>query len=803
MNILKTGKTLAILTVLVCALLASATAHAIEARPPLGIISPGPLGRGGLAVDQANGDVYSAELNGVNVSGAEGGSPVGGGPSQITGEETPGGAIEAAISTDVAVDSSCYLHGLTGTACRVFDPSNGDVYVTNEEGDPNAVDKFKLNGSKYEYVCQFTSPSKCLPMAPSDLGKPRAVTVDRDGNVYVAFDAFAPHPQIVEYNAEGDSIATIASTPIGSLAVDARGNLYGAEEAGTHGALVEFRRGIHDELLPEETVDEEALNVAYDPFTEHLFVTTTDNDIEELNSGNEVIGRFGSRGYGVAVNDEKNEVYEVEFESGALQRFGPPVVLADVSTGGTARVHHNSATVEGVLTPQGLATKYFFQYGETEAYGSSTTPESTSFQAFASAGLEGLGPGKTYHYRLVAENVNGPSYGEDRTFTTPLAVDGVVTGAAAGIGSTGATLTGTVEPDGEDAQAWFEYGLSEGVYGTATAKVDEGSVSEAVPAEAPIASLQPHQTYYYRLAAENAQGISYGSPQKLTTRAAPAAFDGAPSVSNATRAGALVTGAVNPENSATTVHVVYVDEAGYAPGSGEPYAAGASTPEVEAGSGFGDVPVAQPIGGLEPGTTYHYAIVARNQAGTSTSADGTFTSAAGTPPVVSTGSASGVGANSATLTGTVVTEGLPSSYGFQVAAGAATYGPPSGLGSVGAGAGEEAVSLTLVGLLPGVTYRYRITASNLDGTSYGAEQTFTTAVAVGALSAPLGLPLVSTPPSGFPTGSEANTATPPVKHKGKRKKHKDKVRRKGKRSMGARNRKEPGGKGKGSKGRRM
>ena len=43
-----------------------------------------------------------------------------------------------------------------------------------------------------------------------------------------------------------------------------------------------------------------------------------------------------------------------------------------VSTGGAANVKDQTATLAGSVNPRGSATTYFFQYGPTVAYGSST-----------------------------------------------------------------------------------------------------------------------------------------------------------------------------------------------------------------------------------------------------------------------------------------------------------------------------------------------------------------------------------------------------------------------------------------------
>ena len=64
----------------------------------------------------------------------------------------------------------------------------------------------------------------------------------------------------------------------------------------------------------------------------------------------------------------------------------------------------------------GQACQTKFQYGLTDAYGSETALVSTAVGAF-SATLTGLQPGVTYHYRAVAVNADGTTYGADGTFT--------------------------------------------------------------------------------------------------------------------------------------------------------------------------------------------------------------------------------------------------------------------------------------------------------------------------------------------------------------------------------------------------
>jgi hypothetical protein len=88
---------------------------------------------------------------------------------------------------------------------------------------------------------------------------------------------------------------------------------------------------------------------------------------------------------------------------------------------------------------------------------------------------------------------------------------------------------------------------------------------------------------------------------------------------------ATLSALVDPEaNQVTDCHFDYVTEDQYVPGSANPYATGQSVPcSPNPGSGSGDVPVAAQVS-LEPGTVYHYRVVATNADGTVKGSDTTF-----------------------------------------------------------------------------------------------------------------------------------------------------------------------------------
>lgn len=80
-----------------------------------------------------------------------------------------------------------------------------------------------------------------------------------------------------------------------------------------------------------------------------------------------------------------------------------------------------TATVGVLINPNGLATTYFVQYGTTMSYSSATTSASAgsgfSPEALPVTITGPLTTGVTYHYRVVAKNSAGTTYGGDATLT--------------------------------------------------------------------------------------------------------------------------------------------------------------------------------------------------------------------------------------------------------------------------------------------------------------------------------------------------------------------------------------------------
>jgi hypothetical protein len=193
-----------------------------------------------------------------------------------------------------------------------------------------------------------------------------------------------------------------------------------------------------------------------------------------------------------------------------------PIVTTDAATGKQPL----QATLNGTVSPNGLPlTSCRFEYGTSILYGSSAPcsgPES------GESATVSLAPDTTYHFRIVATNVSGTTYGNDETFTTPGPVE-AVTGTASEVEQFQVTLNGSVNPRGYDAKYYFEYGLTTKYGSTTMPEGDAGSGAGAIPESAPIVGLKPLTVYYYRLVATGGGITSYGSNQAVTTSPDPRA----------------------------------------------------------------------------------------------------------------------------------------------------------------------------------------------------------------------------------------------------------------------------------------
>jgi hypothetical protein len=425
--------------------------------------------------------------------------------------------------------------------------------------------------------------------------------------------------------------------------------------------------------------------------------------------------------------------------SGAVQSFTTiPTPTTDPVSGLTA----TTVTFNGHLTLDPVATQFSFDYklgGECTGESATGAGEAGIGSATVAEATEatGLQPSRAYTACFLTSNAFGSELGAPVPFTTLPAPPTVASESVSARTTTDAMLEAKINPNNQETTYFFEYATEEApllegkgikVKGAPPLPALTAVFEEQLAGPVDIGGgLTPGQTYFYRVIAENASLEKTEGPVQsfAALPVAPLVTLGATPV--VTRTAATVSGVINPEGATTEYFIEY--------GQAEPHGApGSPTPlaKLEAHGLVAATTAPQTLNELKPASTYRYRIVAINEAGTTPGPEGTFTTEPAQPPTAATGEPLGVSQTAATITGMVNPDGLPTTYVFEV-------GIDTGYGTRSFGeAGSQAtgVSLPLTGLLPSTTYHYRIVATNQDGTSAGADHTFTTPGYASPIAAP-------------------------------------------------------------------
>ena len=156
---------------------------------------------------------------------------------------------------------------------------------------------------------------------------------------------------------------------------------------------------------------------------------------------------------------------------GSVLSFTTLPVKPTVGLPSVQNVTPTGATVTSAVNPNGTDSTVWVEYGTDTSYGSATiaqsVPGASASPVTITAELAGLLFGQTYHYRFVAQNTFGTTYGSDQTFTTGYPPPTVTTGPVTATTTNSATLSGTVNPNGPETIYWFEYGTTP-AYGLST-----------------------------------------------------------------------------------------------------------------------------------------------------------------------------------------------------------------------------------------------------------------------------------------------------------------------------------------------
>jgi hypothetical protein len=226
---------------------------------------------------------------------------------------------------------------------------------------------------------------------------------------------------------------------------------------------------------------------------------------------------------------------------GGDQTFETTPAVKSVTTGAVSNVQGTSATLNGTLDPNSIDTTYHFQYiddagFQAGGYTGATTAPVPDGDAGATAGeqavhtdISQLQPATTYHFRLVATNIIGTTFGQGQAFQTPPppSIDGT---SSENVEPTSVDLLAKINPNGADTFYRFEYGTSTS-YG-ASAPVPDADLGAATNDQNVIqhlSGLVANTTYHFRVIARSSAGTATGQDHTFVFEGgAPAGPDGCP-----------------------------------------------------------------------------------------------------------------------------------------------------------------------------------------------------------------------------------------------------------------------------------
>ena len=519
----------------------------------------------GIAVDQESGDVYVADVDNQRVDKF--------GPAGEFLFAWGWGVADGHTEALQTCTTDCFrgVYGSGGGELKnpkgvavdngPLSASHGDVYVMDSSND--RVEKFDSSGAFLlafgKEVNATTSGDVCLAgeacragtegTEPGEfqMGEAGGIAVDASGDVFVG-----DVNRVEEFTQGGVYVAQIAIAGAGTvkaLAVDAGGDVYvqASELAGVH----EYEASGAEVGAPRDTTGSffySARDFLAVGSSGELFVAESLSGegvvhIREYDSSGGEVASFdrgtepdptGIKGghSGIAFNPVVGAVYVLDGGRGRVRVVGVPAAGPLIVSASGEEVQPTSIAVGGLVNPEGHETSYRVEYGTSASYGSSTTPATLAGGEFedepVSIPLGGLQTSTTYHFRVVASNSAGTSFGEDETFVTlpPAVIDSE---SVSGVTATGATLAAQINPLGRDTSYRFEYGTSTG-YGTSVPVPDGdiGSGRSDVSVSALVEGLSPGATYHYRVVASNVLGVADGPDRVFVAQSgeAPALLDG-------------------------------------------------------------------------------------------------------------------------------------------------------------------------------------------------------------------------------------------------------------------------------------
>lgn len=341
----------------------------------------------------------------------------------------------------------------------------------------------------------------------------------------------------------------------------------------------------------------------------------------------------------------------------------------------------------------------------------SKTSDGAGTGIFAST-LSSLSPGVTYYVKAYATNSKGTGYGNELTFASAADLSAITTTAVTVVTTTSATSGGNITTDGGGPIT------ARGVCWSTTinpmisnSKTTDGSGTGSFPSA--ITGLTSGSKYYVRAYATNSAGTSYGNEISFT------ALANLPSITTAIATAMTATTAASGGN-------LTADGGGVVTARGVCWSTtvGPTVVNSKTTDGTGTGIFASSLSSLIANTTYFVRAYATNSAGTVYGNEISFRTLANLPTVITT-AISAIASTSATGGGNVTDDGRASILARGVCWGTTTAPTITNSNTLD-GYSTGAFSSSLTSLIAGTIYYVRAYATNIAGTAYGNEISFTT-----------------------------------------------------------------------------
>jgi sugar lactone lactonase YvrE len=365
---------------------------------------------------------------------------------------------------------------------------------------------------------------------------------------------------------------------------------------------------------------EDACGTAVDPSGDIWVADAGARVIKEYDSSGNPIGSVGVPGHGgpchVAFDSEAN-LY-VSFYSRGTWRYnaagGYATSVEIDSEKGTYPFNSNAIAVD-----RSSDDLYVTHSSHVSVYDSSGAFLYEFGNTVAGARYTGIAIDQGSDQIYVSDYGNGVL----RVFGQVVLVPIVLTEDADGVTNTTATLHGTVNPDGNQlTDCHFEFVPASQFevdrYASVTpaeqatcapdaASIPADSTGHAVKAE--VSGLDPNTTYHFRIVAGTAEGTADGADRTFVT-AIGAPTVSAQSVETVGTSNVTLSAKINPKGAKATYHVEYGTTTAYGQSSAESLPIGFPGDNSEHTASVH-------VGGLTPGTAYHFRFVATNLIGSS------------------------------------------------------------------------------------------------------------------------------------------------------------------------------------------